>query len=66
MIGLVRERRAPLASVLEHAVILRFDKDRVEIAYESSSFLMREVSEPREIYPVFRDLFARQPAGARA
>ncbi len=46
VIGLVRERRAPLASVLEHAVILRFDKDRVEIAYESSSFLMREVSEP--------------------
>ena len=33
---------------------------------DAEHFAMREVSEPRDIYPVFRDLFARQPAGARA
>ena len=33
---------------------------------DAGHFAMREVSEPRDIYPVFRDLFARQPAGARA
>ncbi len=33
---------------------------------DAGHFAMREVSEPRDIYPVFRDPFARQPAGARA
>ncbi len=33
---------------------------------ECAHFAMREVAQHRDIYPVFRDLFSRQPAGARA
>ncbi|HOA92579.1 MAG TPA: YeaH/YhbH family protein [Quisquiliibacterium sp.] len=32
---------------------------------ECAHFAMREVVEHRDIYPVFRDLFSRQPAGAQ-
>ena len=33
---------------------------------ECQHFAMREVVQHRDIYPVFRDLFSRQPAGARS
>jgi len=44
----VRGRRAALASVLEHAAILRLDADKgVVLGYEQGSFLIAQVNEPQ-------------------
>lgn len=45
VLGLVRERRPALASVLEHAALLRFGPDRVEIGYEATSFLVGQAKD---------------------
>jgi DNA polymerase-3 subunit gamma/tau len=42
----VRAKRPALASVLEHAAILRFDPDRVELGYETGSFLVGQATDP--------------------
>jgi len=41
----VRARRPALASVLEHAALLRFDGERVELGYEASSFLVGQATD---------------------
>jgi DNA polymerase-3 subunit gamma/tau len=46
VLGAVRAKRPALASVLEHAVVVRLDADRAEIAYEAGSFLVGQASEP--------------------
>jgi DNA polymerase III subunit gamma/tau len=46
VLGQVREKRPALASVLEHAALLRFDAERVELGYEQSSFLVGQAVEP--------------------
>jgi DNA polymerase III subunit gamma/tau len=45
VLSLVRERRPALASVLEHAALLRFGPERVEIGYEASSFLVGQATD---------------------
>jgi DNA polymerase-3 subunit gamma/tau len=42
---IVRTRRPALASVLEHAALLRFGVERVELGYEASSFLVGQATE---------------------
>lgn len=42
----VRAKRPALASVLEHAALLRFGASRVELGYESNSFLLGQANEP--------------------
>lgn len=51
MLDRVREKRPALASVLGHAALLRFGRDRVEIGYELNSFLAGQAADPtaREI-----------------
>jgi DNA polymerase-3 subunit gamma/tau len=46
VLGIVRGKRPALASVLEHAALLRFDAERVELGYEVGSFLVGQASEP--------------------
>lgn len=41
----VRSKRPALASVLEHAALLRFGPDRVDLGYEASSFLVGQATE---------------------
>ena len=41
----IRARRPALASVLEHAAVLRFDRERVVLGYESGSFLLVHAAE---------------------
>ena len=45
VLSLVRARRPALASVLEHAAVLRFGPDRVELGYEQSSFLVGQATD---------------------
>ena len=45
VLSLVRERRPALASVLEHAALLRFGPDCVEVGYEASSFLVGQATD---------------------
>jgi DNA polymerase-3 subunit gamma/tau len=46
VLGTVRAKRPALASVLEHAALLRFDAERVDVGYEAGSFLVGQASEP--------------------
>jgi DNA polymerase-3 subunit gamma/tau len=46
VLAIVRTKRPALASVLEHAALLRFDAERVDIGYETGSFLVGQASEP--------------------
>jgi DNA polymerase-3 subunit gamma/tau len=41
----VRARRPALASVLEHAALLRFGPERVELGYEAGSFLVGQAAD---------------------
>jgi DNA polymerase-3 subunit gamma/tau len=54
VLGAVRSKRPALASVLEHAALLRFDAVRVVLGYETGSFLVGQASEPgaREVLRV--------------
>jgi DNA polymerase-3 subunit gamma/tau len=54
VLGWVRSKRPALASVLEHAAVLRFDATRVVIGYETGSFLVGQATEPgaREVLRV--------------
>ena len=45
VLSFVRAKRPALASVLEHAALLRFGVDRVEIGYEASSFLVGQATD---------------------
>jgi DNA polymerase-3 subunit gamma/tau len=45
VLALVRARRPALASVLEHAALLRFGADRVELGYEATSFLVGQATD---------------------
>jgi DNA polymerase-3 subunit gamma/tau len=45
VIAIVRGKRPALASVLEHAAVLRFTGERVELGYEASSFLVGQAVE---------------------
>ncbi len=45
VLAIVRARRPALASVLEHAALLRFGGERVELGYEASSFLVGQATE---------------------
>ena len=45
VLGIVRARRPALASVLEHAAVLRFAADRVELGYEAGSFLVGQATD---------------------
>jgi DNA polymerase-3 subunit gamma/tau len=45
VLAIVRTRRPALASVLEHAAILRFDAERVGLGYEATSFLVGQATE---------------------
>jgi DNA polymerase III subunit gamma/tau len=45
VLALVRAKRPALASVLEHAAVLRFGAERVEIGYEATSFLVGQATE---------------------
>jgi DNA polymerase III subunit gamma/tau len=44
VLGIVRERSKGLASVLEHAALLRFDRERVALGWEANSFLVGEAN----------------------
>jgi DNA polymerase-3 subunit gamma/tau len=46
VLTIVRTKRPALASVLEHAALLRFDAERVDLGYETGSFLVGQASEP--------------------
>ena len=46
VLTLVRAKRPALASVLEHAAILAFGPDRVELGYEAGSFLVGQATDP--------------------
>jgi DNA polymerase III subunit gamma/tau len=45
VLSTVRGRRPALASVLEHAALLRFSAERVELGYEATSFLVGQANE---------------------
>jgi DNA polymerase-3 subunit gamma/tau len=45
VLELVRTKRAALASVLEHASVLAFSRERVVLGYESGSFLAVHATE---------------------
>lgn len=44
-LSFVRTKRPALASVLEHAAVLRFAPERVELGYETGSFLVGQATE---------------------
>ncbi|MDC0740258.1 DNA polymerase III subunit gamma/tau [Polyangium mundeleinium] len=46
VIELVRAKRAPLASVLEHAALLRIGPDGIVLGFEDNSFLGKQAQEP--------------------
>ena len=46
VLGRVRAQRPALASVLEHAALLRCDAERVVLGYEAGSFLAAQATEP--------------------
>jgi len=45
VLSLVRAHRPGLASILEHAALLRFDSDRVELGYETGSVLVGQATD---------------------
>lgn len=45
VVQLVREKRPALASVLEHAALLKLGAERVELGYETNSFLSGQATE---------------------
>jgi DNA polymerase-3 subunit gamma/tau len=45
VLAIVRAKRPALASVLEHAALLRFGAERVELGYEEKSFLVGQATE---------------------
>jgi DNA polymerase-3 subunit gamma/tau len=45
VLALVRNRRPALASVLEHAALLKFGRERVELGYEAGSFLVGQATD---------------------
>jgi DNA polymerase-3 subunit gamma/tau len=45
VLSFVRAKRPALASVLEHAALLRFGPERVEIGYEAGSFLVGQAQD---------------------
>ena len=46
VIELVRAKRAPLASVLEHAALLRIGPEGIVLGFEDNSFLGKQAQEP--------------------
>ncbi|MDI1451849.1 DNA polymerase III subunit gamma/tau [Polyangium sp. 6x1] len=46
VIELVRAKRAPLGSVLEHAALLRIGPDGIVLGYEGDSFLGKQAQDP--------------------
>jgi hypothetical protein len=46
VLAIVRPTRPALAAVLEHAALLRFGPERVELGYEKNSFLVVQATEP--------------------
>ncbi|TKC99377.1 DNA polymerase III subunit gamma/tau [Polyangium fumosum] len=46
VIELVRAKRAPLASVLEHAALLRIGPDGLALGFEDNSFLGKQAQDP--------------------
>jgi DNA polymerase III subunit gamma/tau len=46
VIDLVRAKRAPLASVLEHAALLRIGADGLVLGFEANAFLGKQAQEP--------------------
>ena len=46
VIELVRAKRAPLASVLEHGALLRIGTDGIVLGYEDNSFLGKQMQDP--------------------
>ncbi|MDC3952939.1 DNA polymerase III subunit gamma/tau [Polyangium jinanense] len=46
VIELVRAKRAPLASVLEHAALVRIGPDGIVLGFEANSFLGKQAQEP--------------------
>ena len=46
VIDLVREKRAPLASVLEHASLLRIGPEGITLGFEAGSFFGKQVQDP--------------------
>ncbi|UQA60799.1 DNA polymerase III subunit gamma/tau [Polyangium aurulentum] len=49
VLELVRAKRPPLASVLEHAALIRIDSDGVVLGFEPNSFLGKQAQEPAAI-----------------
>jgi DNA polymerase-3 subunit gamma/tau len=49
IIALVREKRPPLASVLEHAALVRISEDALVLGYEATSFLGKQAQDPSAI-----------------
>jgi DNA polymerase-3 subunit gamma/tau len=45
VLAIVRVKRPALASVLEHAALLRFDPERVDLGYETGSFLVGQATD---------------------
>lgn len=45
VLSVVRAKRPALASILEHAALLRFDPECVELGYEASSFLVGQATD---------------------
>ncbi|WP_437716253.1 SIMPL domain-containing protein [Sorangium sp. So ce448] len=46
VLAIILPKRPALVSVLEHAVLLRFGPERVELGYEENSFLAGQAAEP--------------------
>jgi len=64
VLAIVRVKRPALASVLEHAALLRFGAERVELGYEASSFLVGqavEVSAKELVVAALTTHFGRAP-----
>lgn len=49
IIAIVREKRPPLASVLEHAALVRIGESELVLGYEASSFLGKQAQDPAAI-----------------
>jgi DNA polymerase III subunit gamma/tau len=60
----VRGKRPALASVLEHAALLRFGPERVELGYEAGSFLVGQATDASAkelILAALTDHFGQRP-----
>lgn len=60
----MRARRPALASVLEHAAVLRFSPERVELGYEAGSFLVGQATDAAAkelLLDALRTHFGRAP-----